>query len=257
VTKEPEWERVPVKLRRLLQACLQKDPKQRLQAIGDWRLLIEDAPEVAPRRYRWMIAVGGAAVLMAVSVLATSRWLPRTPSPSFQRVTFRRGFIDNGRFANGGKTIAYSAAWDGNPSRVYSTQAEIPESRDLGLANAHLMGVSSSDEMALTLGSGTLARVALAGGAPREIANDIIAADWTSDSKGLAVVRAKPGLRSSVSHRQPFVPDHGWHCQPAHFSQRRSDRILRATVRWRRWLDCHRRHEGKQEDAHGVVARRH
>src|SRR5271154_161813 len=28
VTKEPEWDRVPVKVRRLLQACLQKDPRQ-------------------------------------------------------------------------------------------------------------------------------------------------------------------------------------------------------------------------------------
>jgi serine/threonine protein kinase len=49
VTREPEWDRVPVKVRHLLQACLQKDPKQRLQAIGDWRLLIEDAPQIAPR----------------------------------------------------------------------------------------------------------------------------------------------------------------------------------------------------------------
>ena len=151
VTKEPEWDRVPVKVRRLLQACLQKDPKQRLQAIGDWRLLIDDAPQVAPRRYRWMIAVGVAIVLLAVSVLATSRWLPRASSPTFQRVTFRRGVIDSGRFANGGRTIVYSASWDGNPYRVYSTQAESPESRDLGIMNAHVLGVSPSDEMALAL----------------------------------------------------------------------------------------------------------
>src|SRR5271170_1675534 len=58
VTQEPEWDRIPTKVRRLLQSCLQKDPKQRLQAIGDWRLPIDDAPQVAPRRYRWMIAVG-------------------------------------------------------------------------------------------------------------------------------------------------------------------------------------------------------
>ena len=77
--------------------------------------------------------------------------LPRALSPSFQRVTFRRGVIDNGRFANGGRTIVYSASWDGNPFRVYSTQAESPESRDLGIVNAHLLGVSPSDEMALAL----------------------------------------------------------------------------------------------------------
>src|SRR6202142_4082710 len=31
IKEEPDWTRVPVKVRRLLQACLQKDPKQRLQ----------------------------------------------------------------------------------------------------------------------------------------------------------------------------------------------------------------------------------
>ncbi len=201
VTKEPDLDRVPVKVRRLLQACLQKDPKQRLQAIGDWRLLIDDAPPAAPRPYRWMIAIGVAAVLMAVSVFATSRWLPRTPSPTFQRITFRRGTVDNGRFANGGRTIAYSAAWDGGPYRVYSTQAENPESRDLGITNAHLFAVSASDEMALALtpglffAHGTLARVPISGGTPRELANDIAAADWTSDGKQLAVVRAKAGFQ--------------------------------------------------------------
>ncbi len=207
VKEEPDLTRVPAKVRRLLQACLQKDPKQRLQAIGDWRLLLDDAPQiapqVAPRPYRWLFAVGVAAVLLAVSVFATSRWLARTPLPSFQRVTFRRGSIDNGRFANGGRTIAYSASWDGNPFHVFSTQSESPESRDLGMVNARLLGVSPSDEMALDLTPamapfgvpGTLARAPFSGGTPREVANDIAAADWASDGQRLAVVRAKPGFQ--------------------------------------------------------------
>ncbi len=206
VTKEPEWDRVPIKVRRLLQLCLQKDPKQRLQAIGDWRVAIEDAPritpEVAPRRYAWMIALAaGACVLVGAATFIAGRLASPTPSPSFQRLTFRRGFIDSGRFANGGRTIAYSASWNGNPFRVYSTQAENPESRDLGIVNAHLLGVSPSDEMALALTpglsfvSGTLARAPISGGTPREVADDITAADWTSDGKRLAVVRARPGFR--------------------------------------------------------------
>src|ERR1700675_4437226 len=42
LTKEQDLQQVPVKARRLLESCLEKDPKQRLQAIGDWRLLLED-----------------------------------------------------------------------------------------------------------------------------------------------------------------------------------------------------------------------
>src|SRR5277367_1206418 len=63
LTKEPDWTRVPARVRRLLQACLQKDQKQRLQAIGDWQLLLMDVqPQVtAPSRSRlgmagWIVA---------------------------------------------------------------------------------------------------------------------------------------------------------------------------------------------------------
>ena len=197
VTKEPEWDRVPGKVRRLLQSCLQKDPKQRLQAIGDWRLLLDDAPQVTPRRYGWMIALAaGICVVLGAAMFILGRRTSRTPSPSFQRVTFRRGIIDNGRFANGGRTIVYSASWDGNPLRVFSTQAENPESRDLGIVNARLLGVSTSDEMAIALRPGPiLARVPISGGTPRKVANDIVAADWTSDGNSLAVVRSKPGFQ--------------------------------------------------------------
>src|SRR5215471_9736811 len=48
LTRGPDLARVPGKVRRLLQSCLQKDPKQRLQAIGDWRLPLDEGPERAP-----------------------------------------------------------------------------------------------------------------------------------------------------------------------------------------------------------------
>src|SRR5262249_42437639 len=107
--------------------------------------------------------------------------------------------VINGRFANGGKTIVYSASWDGNPPRVYSTQTENPESRDLGIANARLLGVSPANEMALSItggaSTGTLARAPISGGTPRQITDDTADADWASDSQHLAVVRAKPGFQ--------------------------------------------------------------
>jgi serine/threonine-protein kinase len=72
LTKEPDWEQVPAKVRRLLQACLQKDPKQRLHAIGDWRLLLTDekqtqaAPAPSRSRLGW-IAAAGLAVALAIA----------------------------------------------------------------------------------------------------------------------------------------------------------------------------------------------
>ena len=118
--------------------------------------------------------------------------------PSFQRVTFRRGFIHAARFAPDGRTIIYSAGWDGQPIQLFSMQPESPRSRPLGFSDADLLSISSSGEMAVSLGrryvsswihTGTLARMPLAGAAPREILEDVHWADWAPDGAGLAVVR--------------------------------------------------------------------
>jgi serine/threonine protein kinase/WD40 repeat protein len=197
---------LPPVLDRMIRRCLEKRPEERFESARDLAFALESISGTTSsgtqriakpqRRYLRTIApVAGVAVLAGAAMFVVGRRTSRAPSPSFQRLTFRRGNITGGRFANGGKTIAYSAAWDGNPSRVYSTQAESPESRDLGIANAHLLAVSPSDEIALTLGSGTLAQVPISGGAPRQLADDIISADWASDGKRLAVVRAKPGFQ--------------------------------------------------------------
>jgi eukaryotic-like serine/threonine-protein kinase len=206
---------LPPSLDRIIRRCLEKKPEERFQSALDLAFALEamsgtserkaqQSPEKSPQRYIRMIALAaGVVVLLGAAVFVGRQWAPRTPSLTFQRVTFRRGYIDNGRFANGGRTIVYSAAWDGNPFRVYSTQAENPESRDLGIANAHLLSVSASGEMALALTPdlsftapvGTLARAPISGGSPREVTEDITAADWTSDGQRIAVVRAKGGFQ--------------------------------------------------------------
>jgi serine/threonine protein kinase len=81
---EPDLAQVPVKVRRLLEACLQKDPKQRLQAIGDWRLLVEDTPlagDVGRGKLPWAAVAGVLAVaLLVLSFLYFRR------APELQRV---------------------------------------------------------------------------------------------------------------------------------------------------------------------------
>jgi serine/threonine protein kinase len=66
VKEEPDLNAVPRKVRRLLEACLQKDPKRRLQAIGDYHLLLAE-PARQPTNWLWpsiaaTIAVAAAAV---------------------------------------------------------------------------------------------------------------------------------------------------------------------------------------------------
>lgn len=124
----------------------------------------------------------------------------KVSAPYYQALTFRRGLIHSARFAPDGRTIVYSAAWNGDQSRVFVTRLDSPESRPLDQVNVNLLGVSSTGEVAISVGctsvlmpmldcGGTLARMSLSGGAPRELSSDIRAADWSPDGKSLAVVR--------------------------------------------------------------------
>jgi serine/threonine-protein kinase len=89
--REPEWERLPnnlpSRLQRLLRRCLSKDPNQRLQAIGDARIeieeclndpagLVERAPVTSPI---WRRVVPW---LMLPLALAAGWWLKPEPAPS-------------------------------------------------------------------------------------------------------------------------------------------------------------------------------
>jgi serine/threonine-protein kinase len=74
LTKEPEWERVPVTLQRVLKSCLEKDPSERLRDIGDaWRLLESGPPPVHSRARAWKLAAAGLALLCALAFWAPWR----------------------------------------------------------------------------------------------------------------------------------------------------------------------------------------
>jgi len=122
IRDDPELDRVPARVRRLVGACLQKDPLKRLRDIGDvWALLDDDSAAgagpgaAAPSaRTPWLIA--GAAVVIAL--LAASVALP---------TWFRAPTSDSPRwFAVHWPTTA-SAAED-NTGGVFSVS---PNGRDL------------------------------------------------------------------------------------------------------------------------------
>jgi Tol biopolymer transport system component/predicted Ser/Thr protein kinase len=146
----------------------------------------------------------GFLVAVAIGLVVGKRlWGSSAASaPLYHEITFRRGEIRSARFAPDGQTILYSAAWQGNPVETFSARQGMVESRSLGLGRAELLAISSTGEMALSLGShpvgtwinvGTLARAPLAGGAPRPVLEDVEWADWSPDGGSLAVVRSVGG----------------------------------------------------------------
>ena len=125
-----------------------------------------------------------------------------TSSAAYHLLTYRRGTIRMARFAPDGQTVVYSAAWEGAPVEVFTTRFGTPESRPIGVPGAEILGISSTGEMALLLNSqqttsqvhsGTLARMPLVGGAPREVLENVQWADWSPDGTQLAVVRDVAG----------------------------------------------------------------
>jgi len=163
------------------------------------------------------LIVAAAAGLFAGKLFFSSA--PAEP-PLYRQLTFRRGSIRSARFAPDGQTILYSAAWQGNPTDVFTARPEAPESRSMGLSRTQLMSVSSTAEMAVLLNSkaigawvtlGTLARAPLAGGAPREVLENVQWADWSPDGSSFAVVRDFGGMnRLEYPIGKPLYETGGW-----------------------------------------------
>jgi Tol biopolymer transport system component len=220
LNKEPEWSALPAatppNVRRLLERCLEKDPRRRLHDIADARLELDDAlagrllvpqPERKTVSRRWRAAAVVATLLLAgtaTAVFFSTR--PRVPT-AFTELTFQRGRIGGARFASpDGTAVVYSAANEGRPLEVVRVDgltdhpsSDSPSSRPLNNpAGSDVLAVRAGD-LALALRRrfvlgerfvGTLAVAPLGGGIPREMAENIEDADFDALSGQLAVVRS-------------------------------------------------------------------
>ncbi|MBI3664905.1 MAG: PD40 domain-containing protein [Acidobacteria bacterium] len=209
----------------IVRHCLEKSPEERFQSARDIAFNLEVlAGAVGPSTTAMPIegarkTSSGMSVVMAPAPALKKRYLAaaalvglgllatvffaglrlgKTPPPSFQLLTFRRGTIRSARFAHDGPTIVYGASWNGNQVELFSTRPESPDSRALGFPGAEILAISPSGEMAISLGrhifgpfmnTGTLARATFGGGASREVLEDVQQADWGPGGNTLAVVR--------------------------------------------------------------------
>ncbi len=159
---------------------------------------------LAGRMARWAaMLVAGVAIASAAFVAGRRSGDYRASTGlSMEQRTFRTQAIFSARYAADGESIVYSAAEVGDSPRIYTVTSAYPQPRAVSDSGIHLLAVSSKDEMAVLVGAvyehhrvltGTLARMPVGGGMPRELLTDVHDADWSPDGSQLAVAHDVDG----------------------------------------------------------------
>ena len=202
-------------LERIVHHCLEKNPEARFHAASDIAFDLEHLTgisstsqraaqiDVAPRNNK-LVAYAAGGLALALVMLGLGWWIARAggnaPPAEYQQITFRTGAIGNARFTPDG-SIVYSASWEDGDRQLYMARTNDHGARELGLKDAGLLSISKSGELAILLKNqglggyshaGTLARVPLSGGTPREVLDNVQDADWDANGEKLAVVRYVP-----------------------------------------------------------------
>jgi Tol biopolymer transport system component len=220
VKTEPDWtllpSNTPQAIRNLLQRCLKKDVKQRLQAIGEARIAIEAvlaAPaetnaeenkieKAGKQRYPLAGWVGGFAAGIAIASVVA--WLALRsgsvpPAMHFSAVTSFAGVQAQPALSPDGRSVAFVSNRDGHydvyvglvrggqllqithDSSLKSRPAWSPDGSTLGYAQMNDFGTMDIWE------------VAALGGTPHKVVLNATDPAWTPDGRSLVYVNVADG----------------------------------------------------------------
>jgi eukaryotic-like serine/threonine-protein kinase len=224
----------------IVRRCLQKRPEDRFQSARDLAFhlatlssgsgastrapVVNSIPRRRLPRAAVVVATFAAAVITGIPAYVVGRREgdralvpnPSVPTlaatspepPRYSRLTFRRSVTTNARFSPDGRSILYSARFDGQDPQLLNVLPGQPDSRVLG-DNLFLFGVSARGELAVgipsssPLGPLTLGRVALGASVPRAVLEGVTLADWAPDGNNFAVAiddRVEQRLEYPIGH---------------------------------------------------------
>jgi serine/threonine-protein kinase len=217
LTREPEWERVPVKARPLLRSCLEKEPKRRLRDIGDaWRLL-EDAPVHAAAGTRLPWAVAGVLAVVAIAL-----WAPWRSTTGVTEQPPVRLDVDLGPDVSLRSTIGPAAilspdgtwmvfvsqASDRTP-RLFTRRLDQPKAVRLsGTDGAYAPFFSPDGQWVGFFAQGKLKKTRIDGGEPVALCDAPAGrgASWSEDGNIIAALDAQAGLSQVRSEGGKAIP---------------------------------------------------
>jgi eukaryotic-like serine/threonine-protein kinase len=227
ITKDPDWSLLPaatpVRVRMLLQRCLQKDPKQRLRDIGDARISIEEvlsgAPDAAlagaaqaavPRWRRALPWVVASLLLLTLGPIAFQYFRQTPPTPALPMrlqipLPEKTTTSINGTFAVSpdGRQLVFSATGPDGIARLWVRSLDSLEARSLPGTEAPqyppFFWSPDSRYIAFDAG-GKLKKIDISGG-PAQTLCDLhgtaVGGSWNRD--GVIIFGQAPGLVMRVS----------------------------------------------------------
>jgi len=243
---EPEWDALPAatpaSIRKLLRQCLRKDRKQRLQAIGDARIALENPEQDEPvaasasSRSRVGIVAPIAAAVFALVAAAVSFIHFREKPPVAEMVRFQIPAPENSNRILGayvspdGRRIALSVRGQDGGNVVWIHSLDSLESRPLAAEGVAPQVFWSPDSRFIAFAvTGKLKKVDASGGPPQTLCD--LSASWSggawsragvivfgAQGKGLMRVAEAGGTasplttldssRGEIIHADPsFLPD--------------------------------------------------
>jgi eukaryotic-like serine/threonine-protein kinase len=252
---EPDWtalpQATPAGARALLRRCLEKDPKRRLQAIGDARIAIDealaspeptgDAPAVARAgrpRWReiaaWSLATGLAALCLALFAgrpmpVAVPTVRSSIVAPIHTRYDFPQEKSGNLSMSPDGKHITFSLLTRDGDNSLWIRSLDSMEARPMpGTKGGTWPFWSPDGQQVAFFANGKLKRVDLAGSPAITIcdAKDGRGGDWNRDGLILFAPNANTGIFS--------VPASGG--TPRQITQIDDQVAKETTHRWPRFL---------------------
>jgi predicted Ser/Thr protein kinase len=193
LTREPDWNQVPARARRLLRHCLEKDPKHRLRDIAEARFILEEPQPAGARsgRLPWMVAAGVVAAALAAFLWIMGRTPPPRDRP-LVRLNVDLGpeaipgaMLETSLSPDGARLVFVARSPDGKPQLAIRPM-DRPQIMFLaGTENAAFPFFSPDGKWIGFFAGGKLKKIGAQGGAVVTIANspanDVMGAAWGED----------------------------------------------------------------------------